>query len=465
MMKRLKTEKNCDSKRAEELFQCLLLRYDLQRLTDKFPTVREIRATFRCGQTVATAVLNRLAEYYHFKRYPRGKSRLALDLSSADRETVWETYQYQRSECSIILLQDIAFCWQPIIDEYNKLHPHRPLRTHLIYHTEEFISQEQSDTPVDLLLLPNHPALIGFRNGLSGFKDLTQLARDLPVQDYYNTLFLYDKNCAVRGIAPALVPKIWMVKKDMNAHVPKDGFEIGELQSLLRVIKEQDPSLQYGATIDSYLSFFAHCGLDMARSMENGFRDWKRYDQYLKLFRSMYLEGLVPSVCDLINSGYSSFVDHQTAIIELYYSKIPRFRNGIDFEFMLPPRQGNMPYPVSSEVLTVNQSSIRYEQAWEFIVFTLQPHIQQLLLSRMNAFSVLRDLKPCRMEEAVYRRILPMLQNSRRLDSDQIMLPALFRCFESSIDSLVKYGGNIRHFQKDFRNLYETLNRKTISAI
>jgi hypothetical protein len=449
----MKERKKYRSKREEELFQCLLLQYNLKQLTARFPTVREIRSLFRCGQPAATAALNRLAEYYHFKRVPRSKSRLTLDLSQSDGRIIWDTWQYQRRECSIMFSQDVAFCWQPIVDEYNKIHPSTPIRTHLVCYMEEFRTLE-NDSPVDLVLLPNHPKLCGLNQGLSIFKDLTQLAKKIPKQHYYDSTFLHDRNGQLRAIAPALVPKLWVVNGDLTP-VPEKDLTVRELPGLLSKIKKENPSLRYAAAFDSYLGFFSCCGLDPARSMIEGFKDRKQWENALELFRKLYRKNLVPSVCDLINSGYPFFADRQLAILELYYSKIPRFQEKRTFDFILPPRNGNTQHNIISELLGICHGSIRYEQAWDFIVFTLQPPIQQLLLSRMNAFSVLKGLKPCRMEESLYRRISPVLGSAVRRESDHVMTPALFRCFESSVDSLIKYGGSIQLFQEDFLNQYK----------
>ena len=445
--------------RSEEIYRCLLVQYDLPQLTKKFPSVREIKDTFRCGQNVATEALNRLAEHYHFKRTPRGKSYLALDISGISWKNVWHDFQYQKRECTIMLSQDIAFCWQPVIDEYNRTHPSTPIRTHLICHVEEF-RLLSTNASVDLVLLPNHPCLIGLK-GFSGFKNLTQLAQTLPCKDYYKSMFLYDSAGQLRGIAPALVPKLLFFNKHIS-EIPEKNITMNNLYPLLRKIKQNSPSLLYAAVFDSYLSFFSYCGLDPARSMKNHFRDWKQWEKRLELFQTMYRENLIPSVLDLVNYGYSFFADHQAAMIELYYSKIPRLRDETYSDFIPPPQIIGAPYCIASEMLGICQGSIRYEQAWNFIVFLLQPHVQQLLLSRMNAFSILRGLKPCHMSESFYRRIEPLLADAVRRESDSIMTPQLFRCFESGMDSLVKYGGSIQHFLEDFQDQYNILKERGI---
>ncbi|MBQ6471815.1 MAG: hypothetical protein IJJ33_07520 [Victivallales bacterium] len=441
--------------RPEEIYRCLLTQYDLPRLMKKFPAVREIRTAFHCGQAVATEALNRLAEHYHFKRTPRGKTRLKLDFSNAGRNFGWYDYLYQRRECAIVFQQDIAFCWQPIVEEYNREHPNRPIRSHLVCYVEEF-RRLTADSAIDLVLLPNHPCLVGLRKGLAAFQDLTPLAKSLPTTDYYPSAFLHDNTGQLRGIAPALVPKLLFFRPNVG-QIPLDGMKMSALPALLRKIKQGNPGLLYAAVFDSYLHFLSNCGLDPSVSLARGFSDCGAWEEQVDLFRQMCRDKLVPSVCDLVNSGYPFFADGQSAMMEMYYSKIPRFVEDGGLDFALPPLAPGTPYSVVSEVLGICQGSIRYEQAWEFIEFILQPRVQQLLLSRMNAFSVLRKVRPIGMPETVWRRVTPMLENAVRRRSDNIMAPSLFRCFESGIDCLVKYGRSFRHFLEDFLVQYNLL--------
>ncbi len=446
--------------RSEEIYRCLLTQYDLPHLTARFPSVREIRNTFRCGQAAATAALNRLAEHYHFKRTPRGKSRLALDFSDASRNFGWHDFLYQKRECTIVFQQDVAFCWQPIVEEYNREHPNRPIRSQLVCHEEEF-RLLMVDSAIDLILLPNHPSLVGLRKGLQVFKELTLLAKSLPRRNYYESMFLYDGDGRLRGIAPALVPKLLFYNQYAD-RIPQTGLNMKNLPAFLRGVKRRHPELLYAAVFDSYLNFFASCGLDPVFSLAGNFRDFKIWEKQVEVFRRLYREKLVPSVCDLVNYGYHFFADGQAAMMELYYSKIPRFMEAGYLDFTLPPRALNAPYHVVSEVLGIGQGSIQYEQAWDFIEYVLQPRIQQLLLSRMNAFSILRGLRPLHMRESVYSRVEPMLSQAVRRSSDNIMTPQLFRCFESGMDSLIKYGGSIRYFLKDFQTQYNLLRERGV---
>ena len=446
--------------RQEEIYRCLLAQYNLPQLTAKFPSVREIRTSFRCGQAAATQALNRLAEHYHFKRTPRGKSRLSLDFSDADRKFSWNDFLYQKRECSIFFLQDVAFCWQPIVEAYNREHPNRPIRSQLVCHVEEF-RPLMAESAIDLVLLPNHPALVGLRKGLQVFKELTPLAKSLQRQNYYESMFLYDGSGHLRGIAPALVPKL-MFYNHCAGRLPENGLKMKELPTVLKTIKQQHPELLYAAVVDSYLDFFANCGLDPAVSLANGFSDIENWKKQVEISRRLYQEKLVPSVCDLVNYGYHFFADGQAAMMELYYSKIPRFMENGFIDFSLPPRAAGVAYHVISEVLGICQGSIQYEQAWDFIEYVLQPRIQQLLLSRMNAFSILRGLRPLHMAESVYDRVEPMLRQAVRRSSDNIMTPQLFRCFESGMDSLIKYGGSTEHFLKDFQMQYKLLQERSV---
>lgn len=459
-MKEKAPKPNRRIQRQEEIYRCLLSQYDLPRLTEKFPSVREIRTSFRCGQAAATEALNRLAEHYHFKRVPRGKSRLTLDFSRSGRNFSWYDFLYQKRECTIVFQQDVAFCWQPIVEEYNREHSNRPIRSHLVCHEEEF-RVLLADSAIDLVLLPNHPGLVGLQKGLQVFKELTQLAKSLPRQNYYDSMFLYDGAGVLRGIAPALVPKLLFCNQ-YAGQLPKAGLNIRNLASFLRGIKQNHPDLLYSAVFDSYLNFFTNCGLDPVLSLSNNFSDLRSWDRQVGFFRQLYQEKLVPAISDLVHYGYHFFADGQAAMMELYYSKIPRFMESGCIDFTLPPRAPNVPYHVVSEVLGICQGSIRYEQAWDFIEYVLQPRIQQLLLSRMNAFSILCGLRPLHMRESVYERVEPMLRRAVRRSSDNIMTPQLFRCFESGMDSLIKYGGSTQHFLEDFQRQYKLLQERGV---
>ena len=449
-------------RRPEEIYRCLLAQYDLPHLTAKFPSVREIRTTFRCGQAAATAALNRLAEYYHFKRIPRGKSRLSLDFSNAGTNFTWYDFLYQKRECTIVFQQHIAFCWQPIVEEYNREHPNRPIRSHLVCHEEEFQSLA-SDSSIDLMLLPNHPAIVGLWKGLQGFKELTPLAKSLPKQNYYEAMFLYDTAGQLRGIAPALVPKL-LFYNQYAGRLPEKGLPLKSLPGFLRKIKQKHPELLYAAIFDSYLNFFANGGLDPVESLAHHFKDFRKWEKMADFFRALYQEKLVPSISDLVNCncGYPLFANGQTAMVELYYSKIPRFMEKGFIDFTLPLRAPGVSCSVVSEVLGICHGSIRYEQAWDFIEYVLQPRIQQLLLNRMNAFSILRGLRPLHMPESVYTRLEPMLHQAVRRTSDNIMVPQLFRCFESGIDYVIKYGTSIQNFLEDFLTQYQALTERGI---
>lgn len=438
---------NKDSSRINEIFACLLEEYDLAKLMEKFPSVREIRTAFRCGQNTATTVLNMLAEHFHFKRTPRCKSRLSLDLSGSCGETVWSDFLYQKRQCTIVILQDSAFCWQPLIEEFNKEH-HHPLKMRLICHIEECDGLIDSGE-ADLLLLPNHPATIGIAGGLSRFMDISGLANNLPLASLHQAAMIRDRENIIRGIAPALVPKLLISHKKLNA-LPQKQMDIFELPAELGKIKKANPLLQYAASFDSYLHFFCNCGLDIAGLLDGAETESRLCFRALELFRSLYKRQLIPANSDLLSWGYVSFFNRETAMVESFYSKIPR-SFGNRYRFDLSPAAPDLPLPLISEALVICPGSVRYEQAWDFIKYVLSPSAQQMLLSRMNGIPVLKGLKPLSMPREIHDLFSPVLKNAVRRSYENLMTPARFRFFESGIDRLVKYGGDMNSFLEDFK--------------
>ena len=224
---------------------------------------------------------------------------------------------------------------------------------------------------------------------------------------YYETMFLRDAAGKLRGIAPALVPKLLFYNQYAECIPPQKDLTLKSLPGILRKIKQKHPELLYAAVFDSYLNFFVNGGLDPIKSLSHHFNDLKKWEEMVDYFRQLYHEKLVPSLSDLVNYnyGYSFFADGQIAMIELYYSKIPRFTESDYIDFIQSPRANGVPLSVISEVIGICHGSIRYEQAWDFIKYVLLPPVQHLLLSRMNAFSILRGLRPLRMKESVYNRM------------------------------------------------------------
>ena len=310
-----------DSSRINEIFACLLEEYDLTKLMKKFPSVREIRTAFRCGQNTATTVLNMLAEHFHFKRIHRCKSRLFLDVSGSCGETVWSDFLYQKRQCTIVILQDSAFCWQPLIEEFNKDHQH-PLKMRLICHLEEYDGVIDSGE-ADLLLLPNHPATIGIEGGLSRFMNISGLADNLSLASFHQVAMIRDRENVIRGVAPALVPKLLISHRELSA-LPAKQMNIFELPEELDKIKKANPVLRYAASFDSYLHFFCNCGLDIAGLMDGVHDGSGIFFRALELFRTLYKKQLIPANSDLLDWGYFSFFNRETAMVESFYSKIPR---------------------------------------------------------------------------------------------------------------------------------------------
>ena len=74
-----------------------------------------------------------------------------------------------------------------------------------------------------------------------------------------------------------------------------------------------------------------------------------------------------------------------------------------------------------------------------------------MLLSRMNGIPVLKGLKPLRMPREIHDLFSPVLKNAVRRSYENLMTPARFRFFESGIDRLVKYGGDMNSFLEDFK--------------
>ena len=439
-----------DSSRINEIFACLLEEYDLPKLTKKFPSVREIRTAFRCGQNTATAVLNMLAEHFHFKRIPRSKSRLSLDVSGACGSSVWNDFLYQKRQCTIVIPQASAFCWQPLIEEYNKEH-RRPLKLHLICHLEEY-SDIIDSGEADLLLLPNHPATIGINGGISRFMDLSGIADKFAPEHLHPAAMIRDQENNLRGIAPALVPKLVIFHKELSA-LPEERMNIFDLPEILGKIKNANSALRYAAIFDSYLNFFSNCGLDIPALLNGAPGEKELCRKAIELFHKLYSEKLVPANSELLDFGCPSFFSCETAMMESYYSKIPRSCES-RYRFDLSPAKPGIPYTVISEALVVCPGSIRYEQAWEFIKYVLTPPAQQMLLARMNGFSVLNGLKPLGMPRIIYDLFAPALKNAVRCSYENLMTPARFRFFESGIDRLIKYGGDLNSFLDDLKKQY-----------
>lgn len=436
-----------DSSRINEIFSCLLEEYDLPKLTKKFPSVREIRTAFRCGQNTATTVLNMLAEHFHFKRIPRSKSRLSLDVSGTLGISVWNDFLYQKRECTLVVPQTSAFCWQPMVDEYNKHHRFR-LKLQLICHLEEYFDIISGGS-ADLLLLPNHPVLTGIPGGLSRFMELDALIGNFPISNFYNSTFLRDADGRCRGIAPALVPKLLIAHNEISG-MPEEALTVSTLPSLLQNIKQRNPELDYSAIFDSYINFFGNCGLDIAALAQDCRSELDKWKYYIDLFKTLYNGKLVPAISELLDFGYPHFFNHKTAMMESFYSKIPRSSEQ-HYSLRPCPVETGVAHSVISEILVICPGSIRYEQAWEFIKYTLSPPGQQLLLSRMNAFSVLPNLKPIGMPQAIFDMISPLLAHAVRRPCDNLLTPELFRFFESGIDRLIKYGGDVESFLYDFK--------------
>ena len=436
-----------DSSRIHEIFACLLEEYDLPKLTKKFPSVREIRTAFRCGQNTATAALNMLAEHFHFKRIPRSKSRLSLDVSGACGSSVWNDFLYQKRQCTIVIPQASAFCWQPLIEEYNKEH-RQQLNLHLICHLEEY-SDIIDSGEADLLLLPNHPATIGIDGGVSRFMDLAGLADKFAPELLHPAAFLRDPEGCIRGIAPALVPKLVIFHKELSG-LPEKRMDIFDLPEILGRIKKENSGLRYAAIFDSYFNFSWNCGLNIPALLTGDPAELEVFCHAVGLFHKLYSDKLVPANSELLDFGCPSFFSRETAMMESFYSKIPRSCES-RYRFELSPAQPGRPYTVISEARVVCPGSIRYEQAWEFIRYVLTPPAQQMLLSRMNGFSALTGLKPLGMPRMIYDLFSPVLKSAVRCSYENLMTPARFRFFESGVDRIIKYGGDLNSFLDDLK--------------
>lgn len=438
-----------NSTRAQEIFNCLLEEYDLPKLTKQFPSVRKIRTAFRCGQNTATEALNMLAEHFHFKRIPRSKSRLTLDLSEG--VSVWNDFLYQKRQCTVVMDQATAYYWQPVIDAYNQEHP-SALKVRLICHLGEY-AQIIDSGEADLLLLPNHPAVVGIKGGVSRFMELPGFDGEFLPGALHPAALVRDPEGAVRGIAPELVPKLLIFNKNL-AGLPEKQMDIFELPQHLKKIKELNPGIRYSALFESYWGFFSNCGLNIAALPEKEESAIKCCSNAIELFRTLYKEKLVPAISDLLDFDYSLFFNGDAAMIEPFYSKIPRA--GSDrYRFALSPAAEGVPYTVISEVMAIPPGSIRYEQALNFIKYVLTPPAQQLLLSRMNGFSVLNDLKPLGMTSLIYDTFAPVLSRALRSPCEDMITPVNYRFFESGIDRLIKYGGDLSRFVNDLAGQFK----------
>ena len=323
------------------------------------------------------------------------------------------------------------------------------MKLRLICHLEEFNGLIDSGD-ADLLLLPNHPSTVGIEGGLSRFMNVSGLADKLPLESLHPAVLLKDRENGIRGIAPALVPKLLISHRDLNA-LPEKQMNIFDLPGELEKIRNANPALRYVAIFDSYLHFFANCGFDISRFLTGEARELKKCFQALELFRTLYNDRLIPANSELLNWGCPSFFNRETAMLESFFSKIPR-SFGSRYRFGLSPVSPGLPLSLISEALVICPGSIRYEQAWDFIKYVLSPSAQQMLLSRMNGISVLNGLKPLGMPAEIHALFAPVLRNAVRCSYENLMTPARFRFFESGIDQLVKYGGDMNSFLEDFKN-------------
>ena len=431
------------SDRANEIFTSLCENFTQEKLLKRFPTVREIRLSFRCGQGIATEALEMLAEHFHFQR-KKGKEKPTMDFS---RFNSWNHFLRRKKGCIIAFPKVLSFSWTPLIEQFNRTHKHQ-LIPKAIINSDEYINEIIAENSADLLILPNHPFILGINRGLKNFIDLEPLTAGIPKEDYYSTMFLKDFQGTIRGIAPALVPKIFYCSKRYQEAL-SGMHNFSDLPGTLKKIRNRYPEIIYPAVFDSYLHFLCGWGVDL--SVQSDFTDYDSWCSGIEFLKKLIQDRLIPPVSELIDYGFSMFFSGQTAMMEAFLVSIPD--ENPNNKYFIRPRLCNdhVPYAVSSEVLTICEGSAQYEQAWDFIQFTLSARIQQMLVCRMNAFSVLKNLKPIKMSHSVFELFRPILENARRDPYENWLTPKRFHCLEFQIERLIKYGGSIKRFLADLK--------------
>ena len=427
------------SSRANEIFASLCETFTQKELVKKFPTVREVRKSFRCGQNVATEALELLAQHFHFCRQ-KGKAKPVLDFSQFNS---WNDFLGRKKECFIALPKELAICWLPLIENFN-INSKSHITPRVVVHSEEY-NGLIAEGSVDLVILPNHPTVLGINGGLKNFIDLEPFVSALPHEKYYPAIFVKDLAGVVRGIAPDLVPIIMWGNRKYNDCL-KDLHYISDLPEVLREIKRTFPEVKFPAVFDSYLNFLCSWGIDPFVSVQNGFSDHHNWECCINCLQQLVAEKLIPPVSDLMNYGFSMFFNGESAMTETFLALVAPDR--YNDKYFIRPRLVNkgVQHTVSSEVLAICEGTPMYELAWEFIKFCLSPRMQQQLLGRMNGFSVLKGLKPLKMNDDIYNNIASVLEHSRRDAYENWLTPRKYRSMEFQIDRLVKYGGDIKRF-------------------
>jgi len=185
--------------------------------------------------------------------------------------------------------------------------------------------------------------------------------------------------------------------------------------------------------------------------------DPSHYEGPLKILRMLIREELAPMPSlfhQSQNSDLSMFLKGEAAIRLFNLSRLFADEKK---EFCIVPMPTENPSErvVYSEILAVNNSSMNYERAWNFIRFVLSPKIQKDTIRTLRFMPAMRKVCPESYTKTEYISLASALEQAKP-DMKQVRFTqSLERLFNSLLDRHLRFGIKLRDFLQEMEIAYD----------
>jgi len=435
--------------RYRNVLQILCKEYEALPGNAPVPSVRSVKQRFGIGSAAAEEILHQLFQKYALAHTARKKVRKPV------RSGV-QTLPAASGETVLCTMSDMGYFWEPIVQEFNRLHRQRIFVRYLTYLSDFFA--EMAHPACDFYLFPTNPVFLEIVRDSGLFIDLDIMMSGMDTKAYYPCVFLQDAGRKTWGIAPNLIMDVLCVRRDLY-RLPYVDLQWDEFRDILRQVKRTCAGkIGHALVFPCYHSMMTHLGMRTIDPETLAFdASQGRYEEAYSYMQTILGEKLAPYVSDCINQEeeVSLFYRGGSAFHVFSHKRVPP---NMAHEIDLCPLPVKRPEyrKIQSEVFAVSAGSMNYERAWSFIQFVLSKEIQHQMLDSLHVMPAMRGLCPPNMTPPQFRLFASALEQASRHCEDSLFTLRMQKFFDSSMDRCLKYGGDFARIMLETKGRYES---------
>ena len=413
------------------------------------PSLRKIKRRFSIGSEAAGLIQKSLCDRFSIMHEPRRKIRKpAASVQSAP----W--ISSGSGDCVLCMMSETGYFWQPCVEEYNRTHKNHVLIKYLPY-IQSYAAEVKNQTS-DIFLFPTNPLSVELVRDTNDFMDLSFAAKELNPDLYYPGIFNRDDDGKLWGIGVnCSMSVLCSAKKICRLSPILSGWD--EFIQVLRGLRADRKKIRWPFVFKDYYQILRAMGVRYVTENGKFQSDPSHYEGPLKILRMLIREELAPMPSlfhQSQNSDLSMFLKGEAAIRLFNLSRLFADEKK---EFCIVPMPTENPSErvVYSEILAVNNSSMNYERAWNFIRFVLSSKIQKDTIRTLRFMPAMRKVCPESYTKTEYISLASALEQAKP-DTKQIRFTqSLERLFNSLLDRHLRFGVKLRDFLQEMEIAYD----------